>query len=275
MKKFILILFSIFFSVSYLNAQFVGGGNDGYSSSNNVLTPLSIMNIYTGGTNDGYSSSNNVLNPLNIMNIYTGGANDGYSSSNNILNPLNIINIFEGGIRSGYSSKGNDEYGQYYNIEIELSSGWNTISANFLPDAPNMENIFTEMEELIIVKNAAGQIFNPAQNINQIGDWNIAHGYMVYVTAPATLQITGTAVNPTETEINLVSGWNLVSYLRNSPLAINTALEGISSSIILVKNNQGQLYYPSMGLNTIGNMQQGQGYWIYMSAPEVLVYPGN
>ncbi|HPI21411.1 MAG TPA: hypothetical protein PKY56_13690, partial [Candidatus Kapabacteria bacterium] len=141
---------------------------------------------------------------------------------------------------------------------INLNTGWNTISANFLPDAPNMENIFTEMEELVIVKNADGQIYEPAQNINQIGDWNIAHGYMVYVTAPATLQITGTAVNPSETEINLLSGWNLVSYLRNSPLAISTAFEGINNSIILVKNNMGQLYYPAFGLNTLGNMQQGQ-----------------
>jgi len=148
-------------------------------------------------------------------------------------------------------------------------------SANFLPDAPNMENIFTEMEELVIVKNADGQTYEPAQNINQIGDWNIAHGYMVYVTAPATLQITGTAVNPSETEINLLSGWNLVSYLRNSPLAISTAFEGINNSIILVKNNMGQLYYPAFGLNTLGNMQPGQGYWIYMNSPAVLVYPGN
>ncbi len=161
------------------------------------------------------------------------------------------------------------------NIEIELSSGWNTISSNILSNAPNMEDMFAEMEELVIVKNADGQIYNPSQNINQIGDWNIAHGYMVYVTAPATLQITGTAVDPTETEINLVSGWNLVSYLRNSQMPVETALAGISSSIILVKNNLGQLYYPVYGLNTIGNMIPGQGYWIYMNSNAVLVYPGN
>ncbi len=158
---------------------------------------------------------------------------------------------------------------------INLNAGWNTISANYFPDEPNMEDMFAEIEDLVILKNGDGQIFNPAQNINQIGDWNIAHGYMVYVTAPATLQITGTEVNPTETEINLVSGWNLISYLRNSPMAITTALAGISSSIILVKNNLGKLYYPAYGLNTLGNMQQGQGYWLYMNSNAVLVYPGN
>jgi hypothetical protein len=161
------------------------------------------------------------------------------------------------------------------NSNINLSSGWNTISSNIFSNAPNMDSIFAEMEELVSVKNADGQIYNPAQNINQIGDWNIAHGYMVYVTAPATLQITGTAVNPTETEINLVSGWNLISYLRNSQMPVGTALASINSSIILVKNNLGQLYYTAFGLNTIGNMQQGQGYWIYMNSSAVLVLSGE
>lgn len=89
------------------------------------------------------------------------------------------------------------------------------------------------------------------------------------------MQITGTEANPTETEINLVTGWNLISYLRNCPIDINTALAGINSSIILVKNNVGQLYYPEFYLNTIGNMKVGLGYWIYMAAPAALTYSGN
>ncbi len=161
------------------------------------------------------------------------------------------------------------------NQSISLSTGWNTISSYINPSALNMENVFADLEELIIVKNADGQIYNPAQNINQIGNLNIAHGYMVYVTAPATLQITGTEVNPTETEINLVTGWNLISYLRNSSMPIGTALAGINNSIILVKNNAGQIYFPAYYLNTIGNMLPGQGYWIYMNSNAVLTYPGN
>ncbi len=161
------------------------------------------------------------------------------------------------------------------NQSIDLNQGWNLISSNIIPNQADMEDVFAEMEDLVIVKNADGQIYNPAQSINEIGGWNIAHGYMVYVTAPATLQITGTAVEPTETEINLVTGWNLISYLRNSQMPVGTALASLNSSLILVKNNIGQLYYPSYYLNTLGNMLPGQGYWLYMSAPAVLTYPGN
>jgi len=183
---------------------------------------------------------------------YIGGVADGYSAALITTIPSDTITI-----------------------SIDLNQGWNTISSNILPSTPNMEDIFADLEELAIVINSVGQIFFPPININQIGNWNIAQGYMVNVTAPATLHIIGTAINPLGIEINLVTGWNLISYLRNSPMAISTALAGISSSIILVKNNLGQLYYPAYGLNTIVNMQKGQGYWIYMNSNAVLTYPGN
>jgi len=37
----------------------------------------------------------------------------------------------------------------------------------------------------------------------------------------------------------------------------------------------GNIYHPGYGINAIGNMQLGQGYWIYMSEPAVLTYPEN
>jgi hypothetical protein len=58
-------------------------------------------------------------------------------------------------------------------------------------------------------------------------------------------------------------------------MSIETALGSISNSIVLVKDNQGNLYYPGYFLNTIGNMQPGKGYWFYMNATTVLTYPGN
>ncbi len=157
--------------------------------------------------------------------------------------------------------------------DISLNSGWNLISSNINPTNPDLESIFDGMEELVIVKNAGGQTFNPNQGINQIGNWNFASAYIVYVNSPATLQIIGTAINPSEAEINLVAGWNLIAYLKDSPLSIETALASINSSIRLVKNNVGEMYYPFFGINAIGNMLPGQGYWIYMNENAVLVYP--
>ncbi len=192
-----------------------------------------------------------------------------------LCSSTNIYSQYLTGIEDGYSSKSitnivpvNGEI-----ININLSTGWNTISSNIIPENPDIAAVFSDVENLVLVKNSTGAIYNPATNLNEIGNWNITDSYFVYVSAPATLQIIGTAVDPNEIEINLSSGWNLISYLRNTQMEINIALESINTSIILLKNNLGQLYYPAYGLNTIGNMQQGQGYWIYMNSNAVLVYP--
>ncbi len=160
-------------------------------------------------------------------------------------------------------------------LEIKLKNGWNLISSNVIPGEPAMESVFDGMNNIVVVKNQDGQVYSPSFGINQIGNWDITQGYYVYVSSSSILQIEGILVNPIETPINLNQGWNLVSYLRNSEMLAPDALQGISGSLLFVKDRMGNIYHPGFGINTIGNMQPGQGYWIYMNAPAVLTYPGN
>ena len=160
-------------------------------------------------------------------------------------------------------------------IEIPLSLGWNIISSNIVPTEPAMESVFEGMNNIVLVKNGVGQIYSPAFGINQIGDWNVEAGYYVYTNAGSLLNISGNEVNPVLQGIELNAGWNLVSYLRNNPMNVQQALASISSNLITAKNNSGGFYHPGFGINTLGDMQPGQGYWLYITAPTILNYPGN
>jgi len=160
-------------------------------------------------------------------------------------------------------------------IEIPLSLGWNIISSNIVPTEPAMESVFEGMNNIVLVKNGVGQIYSPAFGINQIGDWNVEAGYYVYTNAGSLLNISGNEVNPVLQGIELNAGWNLVSYLRNNPMNVQQALASISSNLIMAKNNSGGFYHPGFGINTLGDMQPGQGYWLYITAPTILNYPGN
>ncbi|NLO20001.1 MAG: hypothetical protein GX121_09070, partial [Ignavibacteria bacterium] len=161
------------------------------------------------------------------------------------------------------------------NIDIPLQSGWNLISSNVIPEEPAMESVFEGTNNIVLVKNGAGQIYSPAFGINEIGNWNVEAGYYVYTNGGSILNISGTEVNPALQGIELNAGWNLVSYLRNSSMDIQQALSSISSNLIMVKNNSGGIYHPGYGINTLGEMQPGQGYWIYISSPALLIYPEN
>ncbi|HPI21317.1 MAG TPA: T9SS type A sorting domain-containing protein, partial [Candidatus Kapabacteria bacterium] len=159
---------------------------------------------------------------------------------------------------------------------INLNTGWNIISSYIEPENSNITNIFENIvTDVKIVKNGAGQIYDPAFNINNIGNWNFADGYLVNMLNNNELTITGTKLLPETTPINLNNGWNLSAYLRDNEMSPTTALASISPSLVLAKDNVGGIYSPVYGVNTLGNMQAGQGYYFYMNAAAELTYPAN
>jgi len=159
---------------------------------------------------------------------------------------------------------------------ISLNSGWNIISSYIQPENSNVANIFENIVSNVkIVKNGAGEMYDPAFNINTIGNWNYSDGYLVNMLNNNELTITGTKLLPEDTPINLNNGWNLSAYLRVNEMSAITALTSISSSLVLAKDNVGGIYMPSFGINTLGNMLAGQGYYFYMGAAAELTYPSN
>jgi len=160
-------------------------------------------------------------------------------------------------------------------LNIQLIAGWNMISSNLIPDNLLIENVFESINsELKIVKNGYGETYDPIWGINTIGNYNIEHGYMVYVNNSCVLSFSGEAVVPENQTISLNAGWNLVSYLRNSPISA-TIFSQLGSSLVVVKNRIGQIYDPLWGINTIGNLLPGHGYWLYLTESAELTYPAN
>jgi len=156
---------------------------------------------------------------------------------------------------------------------ISLATGWNTISGYVIPDTPNISKVFEDIvSNIILVKNNAGQSYIPSLNINTIGNWDYRQGYKVKASSSAALSLCCTKA-ATSTPISVPAGWSTLSYLNQNPMNITTALSSLGTNIILVKNNSGQSYIPSLNINTIGNMIPGQGYQIKMAAPGTLVYP--
>jgi hypothetical protein len=159
---------------------------------------------------------------------------------------------------------------------ISLNSGWNIISSYIEPENDTIPNVFSDLvSNLKIVKNGAGEMYDPAFNINTIGNWNFSNGYLVNMLNEDVLTITGTKLLPEETPINLNNGWNLSSYLRDNEMSPTTALASITSSLVLAKDNAGGIFSPVYGINTLGNMQAGQGYYFYLNAASILTYPAN
>jgi subtilase family serine protease len=160
--------------------------------------------------------------------------------------------------------------------KIALEPGWNMISSFVRPIDLAVSGVFGNLDaQTVVVKNNSGQIFWPAFGINTIGQWNHNEGYQVHAPSADTMIVAGKMLVPEATAISLAAGWNMVAYLRHSPMRADSALASVVNDVVIAKNNKGQVYWPEFGINTMGAMQPGQGYKIYLAQASTLTYPAN
>lgn len=159
---------------------------------------------------------------------------------------------------------------------IPINSGWNLISSYINPYESAMESIFSEIAtDIILVKNNGGQAYIPSLGINEINGWEIEQGYKLKAGISTSLELGCNIADPFTTAISLPVGWSTISYLRTTGMDVVTALSGIADSLLLIKDNPGASYIPAFGINTLGNLQPGQGYKVKMFHPATLIYPDN
>jgi hypothetical protein len=111
--------------------------------------------------------------------------------------------------------------------------------------------------------------------VNSIGLWQPLEGYQVKFSAARTVCVGGEQIDPAQVSIPVPQGWSYIPYLRETEMRVTSALGGLSPDVVIMKDQDGRVYAPAIGLNAIGNMKPGQGYQIKMSNGRDLVYPAS
>jgi hypothetical protein len=174
---------------------------------------------------------------------------------------------------------------------ITLPSGWSIWSTYIDPLDPNIAMVMADIVsppftigDVEIVKNGAGQIFWPFYGLNTIGNVVIGEGYQVKIngTLDVTFGVTGLQIAPEITPFTVAAGWSILGYLRDNPATIDVMLAPLTAPCFIpgcleiVKNGNGQIYWPFYCLNTIGDMIPGEGYQVKNNCVATnFTYPSN
>lgn len=160
--------------------------------------------------------------------------------------------------------------------EIPLHTGWGIMSTYINPVQPLLDSVLADVNSnLIILKNGNGMVFWPNFNLNMIGNHVIGEGYQYKMIVADTLFVTGTPVFPQYTTFDIPSNWSIIGYLRNVPGLTTDMMASIVSNIIIMKDENGLVFWPAFSLNAIGNMKPGKGYQVKMANPASFYYPAN
>lgn len=150
---------------------------------------------------------------------------------------------------------------------IYLDNGWSFFSTYIDLGGTQVVDFFNEnglSSEIIKMQYSNGWIYEPAIGTNTIGTFTNGHGYQVKMT-PTTPSFTtrGSLICPEDYPIEIIYDTTVASYffayLRKTPSPIADELSSIASSIQIVKNGAGAIFWPQF-INTIGDMIPGEGY---------------
>ncbi|MCX6132553.1 MAG: T9SS type A sorting domain-containing protein [Ignavibacteriales bacterium] len=75
--------------------------------------------------------------------------------------------------------------------------------------------------------------------------------------------------------VALPPGWNMISsYVMPKDSTIDSVMVHLHTKPLVMKNGAGQVYWPALGINTIGKWNYRSGYQLFMNAPDTIVMTG-
>ena len=149
---------------------------------------------------------------------------------------------------------------------INLPEGWTGLSSYLMPADTDIENIFSDIQgELIIALTEEG-IYYPGLNINTIGNWSQHSAYKIKTNSGVSVNIIGTMEE--NKTLQLVEGWNLIPVISTCPVDVEALFAPLVTDLVIVKDVAGYgIYWPEMGINTLGTLNPGEAYYVLVSNP--------
>jgi hypothetical protein len=85
------------------------------------------------------------------------------------------------------------------------------------------------------------------------------------------MEINGT--EPEAMQTTLKAGWNILPILSECNVVLEDLIALVSDKVTVIKEVAGTgVYWPGFGVNTIGNLQPGQAYFIHVTESVTITF---
>lgn len=171
-----------------------------------------------------------------------------------------------------FLSQGFQQSSEYGRIQwVNVIPGWSGISGYIELYSNNLDYLFEDHQnDLIVLSNFNGMYF-PSQGINTLFSWDFGSGYQVKAIDEFELRLRGWENENTSLELD--AGWHILPVLSACNVAVDGGLGG-NIYIKIVKEIAGyKIFWPEYGINTIGDLLPGKAYYILLFYNSNLTFP--
>lgn len=160
-----------------------------------------------------------------------------------------------------------------FSFQLTLNAGFNLISFPVTPESLSPFDVFSSAGTAIReLQDANGAKTYFATRRNEIGPLNPKQGYIAFMDRATTVEIRGEKILPSGNPIPLQAGWHIIPFWALTPKPVAEAVVSLNGALQIIKDVDGKPYLPGYGINNIGNLQPGRGYWAYLSRPDTLIF---
>ncbi len=153
---------------------------------------------------------------------------------------------------------------------LVLEQGWSGISSYLEPAVDNVEQLFGPVEADLIILNDLSNIYYPAQNINTLITWENTSGYVLKMNNYNELKMDGFLMD--SKDLGLTQGWSLIPVF--SACDVDIAELFYPYYVTFIKEVAGwNVYWPEYGINTLGVLEPGRSYFVYMEDEALITFP--
>ncbi|MFP4470874.1 MAG: C25 family cysteine peptidase [Bacteroidales bacterium] len=160
----------------------------------------------------------------------------------------------------------------YITSQVQLSAGWNGMSMPVTPFEQDVELLFGDVADDLIIMLNNESMFWPSMNVNTFTGWDYSMGAAVKMVMPSEIAVAG--IPPAASSLSLPAGW---SYL---PVPVNCAVDAaqvfaaIHNQVEIVKEVAGyRVYWPAMNIFTLQALEAGKAYFIKLSQETTIEFP--
>ncbi len=158
----------------------------------------------------------------------------------------------------------------YESHYISFPTGWSGMSSYIDPRIHEVENLFEPVtSQLISLENFTG-CYLPGI-LNTLVNYDPLDGYKAKFNEATIFEIRG-STNQIRT-VSLQEGWNYLPVISTCPAKV-TDIFGGNPKVQIIKEIAGMgLYWPAVGINSIGDMIPGRAYFIRVTESFNITYP--
>jgi len=173
------------------------------------------------------------------------------------------INENKNVVFNNFSLEGQIAADEYQVITVPM--GWSGISSFIVPVESQLEKIFSPViHKLILLQNFDGYWW-PAIGVNNLVNWNEKKGYTIKTQSLMQLALIGSKQE--NLTLNLPQGWSYMSVLTPCSQPVSELFSPVINQLVVVKEVAGnRVYWPSMGINSLGVVETGKSYLVMMQS---------